>query len=101
MQQLLKFAFFVYLGRVIARPLLPISLFDRDRLSVGLRFAVIGVLTLNEDLSRENMVAPELPGCEVWTGAMRVRWIGLDRIGVVTTFGLRRDKPSVAVVAPL
>ena len=101
MQKPLKFVFLIYLGGVVGAPFLPIGLLDRDGFGVGLSLAVVGVFSPDDDFSRVNMLASELPGGEVWTSAMRLSGVGLDDVGVVTTLGLRRDKPPVAVVAAL
>jgi len=64
MQQLLKFAFLVYLGRVVGGPFLTIGFLNNGRLGIGLGFAVIRILALGDNLDRVDMLACELPGRE-------------------------------------
>jgi hypothetical protein len=91
----------VALRPVVGRPFLLVGFPDGDSLSDGLCLAVIGVLAANHYFSRVDVLASLLSCNEVRASALRVRGIRLDDVGVLTTFGLGRNKPSVPVVATL
>jgi len=73
-QQFQKAILLVSLRSVVGSPFLLVGLLDRDRLSesLSLRFFVESKFALGHDLNRVKMLAPELPGCEIGTGAMRL-----------------------------
>ena len=72
-----------------------VGFLDGDSLSVGLSFAIVCVLALNDDLDGVDVFAATLPGGKVWANAMRVRGIGFDF--VECGLRLRRDKPDASV----
>ena len=102
-QQREKAFLLVSLRSIVGRPFLLVGLLDRNCLSESLSLGLLveSKFALGHNLNRIKVLASELSRGEVWTGAMRLSGVGLDDIGVVTTFGLRRDKPSVAIVAAL
>ena len=102
-QQGKKTILLMSLRLVVSSPFLSVGLLDRDRLSesLSLSFFVKGKFALGHDLNRVKMLAPELSGCEIRTSAMWLSGIGFDRVGIRATLGLRRDKPSVTVIASL